>query len=259
MLPPYKVVIIDDDDLNIQLIKKQLSKYSIFEVIGIASNAPTGNCLITTLQPDLVFVDIQLVSTKSGLEFYRTLQNKIFWSMQVILCSHNTNVTSVAIKQNLFGLIIKPLQKIEFEFIITKYLSFKNDEVEEHKKQLKQYENLKTNSTSIHIASTTSVYILPLNSIGYCFYDNKSSPERWFIVETDKKKVPLKRKTNAETILATSSNFAQINKHLIINRDYLSKITNNKCLMLYPFNNEIVSFRITRRFLDLLRKSYISL
>jgi DNA-binding LytR/AlgR family response regulator len=179
--------------------------------------------------------------------------------MQVVIYSSNTDLTSEAIKLNVYDILKKPLDRIEFEFLIKKYKEFKTEEEQQHRNQLTKYESKKANATTIHIATTTSVYIIPLNSIGYCYYDKNANPERWYLVETDYKKVPLKRKTNAETILATSSNFAQINKHLIINRDYLSKIKDCQCIMFYPFNQETMLFKITRRFLELLRKNNVNL
>ena len=69
-----KVLIIDDEQLARDLLKNYLSKDSRLEVIGECSNGFEGVLAIQELNPDLVFLDIQMPKI-TGFEMLELLSN----------------------------------------------------------------------------------------------------------------------------------------------------------------------------------------
>lgn len=69
-----KVVIIDDERLAREEVKRVLQFYEDFVLIGEAENADDAKILIETEMPDLIFLDIQMPE-KSGFDLLESLDN----------------------------------------------------------------------------------------------------------------------------------------------------------------------------------------
>lgn len=67
-----RVIIIDDERTARDEVKRLLENYGDFEVIGEARNADEAKTLIELLQPDLLFLDIQMPE-KSGFDLLESL------------------------------------------------------------------------------------------------------------------------------------------------------------------------------------------
>jgi two-component system LytT family response regulator len=58
---PYKTILIDDEPISINRIKRLLKEYDdTFEIIGEALNGQEGLEMIEDLRPDLIFLDIEM-------------------------------------------------------------------------------------------------------------------------------------------------------------------------------------------------------
>ena len=68
-----KVVLIDDERLARSELKRLLQEFPDVEVIGEAANANEGIEKIETLNPDLVFLDIQMPG-KTGFDMLAQLE-----------------------------------------------------------------------------------------------------------------------------------------------------------------------------------------
>jgi two-component system, LytTR family, response regulator len=55
-----KVILIDDERLAREEIKRHLAIYPDFEIIGEAANADEAENMINSLHPDFIFLDIQM-------------------------------------------------------------------------------------------------------------------------------------------------------------------------------------------------------
>jgi two-component system LytT family response regulator len=69
-----KVVVIDDERLAREEVKRALQFYEDFVLIGEAENADDAKILIETEMPDLIFLDIQMPE-KSGFDLLESLDN----------------------------------------------------------------------------------------------------------------------------------------------------------------------------------------
>ena len=68
-----KVLLIDDQEVNIDLLRNLLKKFfSSIEIIGISTDPLEALSLAHTLQPDLLFLDIQMPAI-TGLDVVATI------------------------------------------------------------------------------------------------------------------------------------------------------------------------------------------
>ena len=56
----YKVVIVDDDEVSLENLSFELRKDARFSLEGTARNGRKGKKLITKVQPDLLFLDVEM-------------------------------------------------------------------------------------------------------------------------------------------------------------------------------------------------------
>ena len=68
----FKTVIIDDERLAREEVKRALKKYPEFVIVGEANNVDAALKIIDTEQPDILFLDIHMPG-KSGFDLLEEL------------------------------------------------------------------------------------------------------------------------------------------------------------------------------------------
>lgn len=71
----WKTVIIDDEQLARQRLKRLLKPFEEFEIIGEAANGADGLEQIELLKPELIFLDIEM-PVLNGFEMLSRLQHQ---------------------------------------------------------------------------------------------------------------------------------------------------------------------------------------
>ena len=110
------VVLIDDERLARLELKKLLSDFSEIEVIGEATNATEGVEAIKNLNPDLVFLDIQMPG-KTGFEMLADL-DKV---PNVIFTTAYDEYAIKAFEVNALDYLLKPVEPKRLTDAIQKY------------------------------------------------------------------------------------------------------------------------------------------
>jgi len=227
----YRVLIVDDVEFGIAILSQSLSSLDNIELVGTASSAEEGEELIMDLEPDLLFLDIELPGI-NGLEFLRLLRIKVTWSMQVIMYSSHSQFVLDSFREYAFDVLLKPYDQKGFLTVMERFFAFRfNQGIMQQIKRKPYITDIK-----IMITTLTGVKITPLCEIGYFLY-NKDK-RQWTVVLLNKKRIRLKPQTKAENILADSTSFFKINHFQIININFLSEILEYKCTLLPPFDNE---------------------
>ncbi len=72
MSKKYRVIIVDDERLAREEVKRALEPFSEFEIIGEAKNAHDAKILIETKKADVLFLDIHMPK-KSGIQLLEEL------------------------------------------------------------------------------------------------------------------------------------------------------------------------------------------
>src|SRR5215213_7664439 len=101
----HKAVIIDDERLERNELRKLLQEFPEVEVIGEAANANEGIDKIESLSPDLVFLDIQMPG-KSGFDMLTELER----APHVIFVTAYDEYALKAFEVNALDYLMKPVE-----------------------------------------------------------------------------------------------------------------------------------------------------
>jgi len=101
----HKAIIIDDERLARNELKKLLQEFPEVEVIGEATNANEGIDKIESLSPDLVFLDIQMPG-KSGFDMLTELEK----APHVIFVTAYDEYALKAFEVNALDYLMKPVE-----------------------------------------------------------------------------------------------------------------------------------------------------
>jgi two-component system, LytTR family, response regulator len=101
-----KAIIIDDERLARNELKRLLEEFPKVTVIGEAANAEEAIPMIEELQPDLLFLDIQMPG-KNGFELLDTLEDKV---PEVIFTTAYDEFALKAFEFNALDYILKPIE-----------------------------------------------------------------------------------------------------------------------------------------------------
>lgn len=100
-----RAIIIDDERLARAELKKLLQEFPEIEVVDEAANAEEGIQKIDTLQPDLVFLDIQMPG-KTGFDMLSQLER----APQVIFTTAYDEFALKAFEVNALDYLLKPVE-----------------------------------------------------------------------------------------------------------------------------------------------------
>lgn len=246
----YSVVIVDDDNCCIENITKSLLQYPELSLIGISNNTISATQLIISEKPDLLFLDVELPQ-KTGIELLQDIQDRISWNMYVVFYTAYDKYLLDALRVSAFDFLLKPYEPCEFDLIMKRFF------VQQAK--VYQADHIKSNLVRLYPNNKT---FMVATVLGYQFlkvedivmFEYQSSKKVWMVELYEKNQLQLKRGTTAEDILSYSPSFIQINQHIIINFEYLSFISDNKCIMLPPFDD--LSLKISRIFFRSLQEKF---
>jgi len=101
----HKAIIIDDERLARNELKKLLSEFPEVEVIGEAANAAEGIEKIESLSPDLIFLDIQMPG-KTGFDMLMELEK----APHVIFITAYDEFALKAFEVNALDYLMKPVE-----------------------------------------------------------------------------------------------------------------------------------------------------
>lgn len=110
-----KVIIVDDERLAREEVKRALTIYEDFVLIGEAENADDAKVLIETEMPDLIFLDIQMPE-KSGFDLLESLD----LVPAVLFVTAYDQYAIQAFEVSALDYLMKPIRKERFAKAIQK-------------------------------------------------------------------------------------------------------------------------------------------
>jgi two-component system LytT family response regulator len=102
----WKTIIIEDEQLARQRLKRLLKNYTEIDIIGEAENGQAGLELINSLQPDLVFLDIEM-PVLNGFEMLAKLQEH---QPKVVFTTAYDQYAIKAFEEGSIDYLLKPIE-----------------------------------------------------------------------------------------------------------------------------------------------------
>ncbi|MFZ1808225.1 MAG: response regulator [Cyclobacteriaceae bacterium] len=208
-----KVIIIDDEPLARSIVKEYLSQYSDMEVVQECGDGFEGVKAITSLQPDLIFLDIQMPKI-NGFEMLELVDNP----PGVIFTTAFDEFAMQAFETNAVDYLLKPFSQERFDKAIEKWKSqhSKNATIKPLlEDQVKQPEE----SNRVVVKVGNAIKILPIQEILYIeAYDD-------YVKIHTKDGFHLKKKTmNFFENAFDTKQFVRVHRSYIIALSQLTKI-----------------------------------
>ncbi|MEY8780646.1 LytR/AlgR family response regulator transcription factor [Allomuricauda sp. XS_ASV26] len=221
----YRTLIIDDERLAREEVRRALEHYPEFTIIGEANNVEVAKVLVEKEQPDLIFLDIHMPG-KSGFDLLEELGTV----PEVVFTTAYDQYAVQAFEVNALDYLVKPLREERFAKTIEKVkLEFKKQE-EEQKVPLASHQK-------IFIKDGEKVYFIALAEVSLI-----ESMDNYARLYFGDEKPMIKRSLNQLEKRLDPDIFFRANRGQIINTEYIKEIQpyfNNK-LRLVLTTGEIV-------------------
>lgn len=162
----YKTIIIDDEPPALERLKQLLWQFpEVFKIVGQAENGRAAIKLIEELQPDLIFLDIQMPGM-TGFEMLSKLEE----IPRVIFCTAYDQYSLQAFETNSVDYLLKPVKLERLEQTIAKLELFgRNTQREKIMDLLEKIssQNQKKEMSSIAVKSKGSIVFIKLTEVAY--------------------------------------------------------------------------------------------
>jgi len=204
-------IVIDDERLARLTLKKDLEKFPEIIIAGEASNITTAKSLIEQINPDLLFLDIQL-SDGSGFD----LLNQIDYAGRIIFVTAYDEYAIRAFEINAVDYLLKPISSKRLKKAIDKL--YNADDQNIHKTTAKLNYN-----DHLMVMHNKSVNFIKINTITYI----KASREYSYINTSDEKEYLTSISIGEWESRMPDQNFCRIHRSTIINFDYIININHH--------------------------------
>jgi len=201
-----KVLIIDDERFAREELKRALSGYPSFEIVGEAQNADEARTEIQGKKPDLIFLDIQMPG-ESGFELLASLDEV----PEVIFTTAFDQYAVKAFEINALDYLMKPIRDERFAMAIAKV-------TEKGKKQEAEKGTLTADRT-IFIKDGERCHFVKLSEV-YLIESMDNYARLYF----GDQKAFLKTSLNQLTEKLDEALFFRISRTHIVNLNYIKEI-----------------------------------
>jgi two-component system, LytTR family, response regulator len=242
-------VIVDDEKLARDLLREYIQQIPDLEILGEASKGKEAVEVIDKLQPDLIFLDVQM----PGMNGFDVL-DEIVHDPYVIFCTAYDQYALKAFEKNAVDYILKPLDQERFKLGVERAISrmkVEQNNVGELLRNLKT-ENKTSYDSHIFVQKSEKLLNLPVDEIVYL----EASGDYTILTTKNDQFVSSSGIGKLEEILNPEI-FIRVHRSTIININSLKEIEKH-------FNGGMVvkmqngkAFPVSRTYAKLIRKKVV--
>lgn len=213
-------IIIDDEKLARDIIKKYIKAFKQIEILGECSNGFEGIKAINDMKPDLIFLDIQMPKI-TGFEMLELLDEKPI----IIFTTAYDQYALKAFEYSAIDYLLKPFSEDRFREAVEKAaekLSNKNKYVKEVSKLETHLDEKEEKLERVVVKTGTKIAIIPVDKINYF-----EAQDDYVMLYTDEGKF-LKQKT-----MKYFEDHLEHSDFIRIHRSYIVRLTKIKQLELF--------------------------
>ncbi len=205
-----KAIIIDDERLARNELKRLLESFPKIEVVGEASNAEEAVKIIDQLHPDLLFLDIQMPG-KTGFDLLTALETGV---PEVIFTTAYDEYALKAFEFNALDYLLKPIDPQRLAEAIRKV-----EEFEKHESNKQEINKALTENDQVFIKDGEKCWFIKLNKIR--LFESMGNYVR---LHFDDQKPLILKSLNALDDRLDPHTFFRANRKHIINLQWIEKI-----------------------------------
>lgn len=223
-----RVIIVDDEIHARSFLRKFCERYysDRIDVIDECNSVATAVCSIKKLQPDLVFLDVQMPD-ENGFELFNYFDKINF---EIIFTTAHKEFAIQAIRRSALDFLVKPINLIDFKEAIKSFEAKQATKIDIDRFKLLS-ENLDSqfaNKQRLVLPVKAGFDVIQTNSIIFC----KSDGSYTYVFTVDKEFYTSKSLKDIEEMLS-EPNFLRIHKSYVVNKNFISGFkTDEFCLNL---------------------------
>ena len=214
---PYKTLIIDDEPPARLRLEKLLQNFTeTFQIIGFAEDGLDAKEKIATLQPDLIFLDIEMPAL-TGFEMLEQLTTIPI----VIFCTAYDQYSLKAFETNSVDYLLKPLRLERLQQTVAKLKLFRTHDISQNVMQLLKELSTKKEEktmTSLTVKKGEKLIFLKLADISVF------KAEERYVKVISKEETYLIEDALSSLENKLLDNFLRIHRGVIINKDFVNDI-----------------------------------
>lgn len=223
-----KAIIIEDEaNAQIQLIKL-LTKYCPdISIVGQADNVESGLSLFYEKKPDTIFLDIEL-GTESGFDLLQAINTHTF---SVIFTTAHDKYSLKAIKYAALDYLLKPVQVHELVTAVekAKVAIIKENLNQQLELLLNGIKNSSSESQSIAIPQSRDIRIVRLKDIIYLESENNYT--KFHLI--DNEQLLVSKGIYYYDELLSRNNFIRTHQSYLVNKAYIKSVSSTNEIVLY--------------------------
>jgi two-component system, LytTR family, response regulator len=197
-----KVIIIDDERLAREEIKRHLENHPDFIVIGEAGDADEAQVLINNIHPELLFLDIQMPG-RSGFDLLESL-DKV---PEIIFTTAFDKYAAKAFEINAIDYLVKPIREERFANAIARI----REKYAKEKIGSTEYSFFVKEGERFYLIKSRDIFLIEsAGNYARLYFGNK--------------KVLIKRSLNQLERTLDTQLFFRINRNEIINKEFIREI-----------------------------------
>lgn len=228
-----KVIIVDDEPQSVLRLQSDLRQFGDFDVIATSSSPLSAKTLVTSMQPDVLFLDVEMPG-QTGFEVLQSIREEMPEGLVVVFYSAFDKYMIEALRASAFDFLLKPYLQEELGLVVTRV----REKVGNKEPLSDMQPSLAPSVKRTAIQTISGLLMVTPKDVFSCIFDEDS--RLWNLRMVDGKTYKLRRQTTAKTILSISSSFVQVRQDSIVNLDYLVSIENFtlRCIFAPPFDQE---------------------
>jgi two-component system, LytTR family, response regulator LytT len=208
---PIKVLVVEDDLLTSQLIRKALSN-SNYKIIAVVKSAINALDILDTTVIDIAIVDIQIDGEKNGIWLGKKIQHHYKLPFIYLSAEKNKGQVELAINSKPCGYLIKPFNKTQLITSIELAISKYNSENFEQITKPKQTQDTDKWNTTIFIKSEQGHRSIRVSDILFI-----KSELKYIEIQTQERKYLIRYGLNEFLQILPKEYFFKVHRSYIVN------------------------------------------
>lgn len=244
-----------DDDINLRNGMKSLLKRfeSDIEIIGEADSVKSGVEAMSTLQPQVVFLDIQM-GDGTGFDVLEAMSKReVKLTSNIVFITAHEQYAIKAFRFSALDFLLKPVDPDELEKVIEKIKTVidKNEDYAHIDLLLENMRKKEEQFKRIALSNSTGTYVVEVSDIIRCESDDNYT--KFFL--KNKKPILISKTLKEYEELLSENGFERVHQSHLINLAYLKTFIKDKCYIIMKDNSQIpVAQRKKDRLYGLLKK-----
>jgi two-component system LytT family response regulator len=211
-----KILIIDDEKPTRELIKRMIESFGFdIDVFIDGENVKSGIESVLRIQPDLVFLDIQMPDG-NGFDVLKSI-NQI--NFEVIFITAFQEYAIQAIKFSALDYILKPIDAEELRQSLSNALNKLNEKSDENVFQALHHNIQPQNKRKLVLKTQESNYVVDIDDIIRCESDKNYT----FFYLKSGKKILVSRTLKDYDILLSPFEFFRVQQSHLVNLNYVDR------------------------------------